>query len=299
MKKSKQIPTIGPRLYGKFLFNNIEWASPFPSVSNLFHINRIEDVSPQINFPLPPHRKVTNDIIFLTRGESTRSRGLTKYDIKKNQAFFLPAFQVTAHDYMSEDAEGFFINYSSEILTDYAFLLKKFKFLNITSHPVVQIPEEALPNILKVIHRMEDIYLKWSNENLDLAILSLLTLMAEINKYSGDIAIKSNKNQATLLTEEYKRLLNQHIYEKQTVQEYADLLYVTPNHLNKCIKITLNKTAKNLLNEMLILECKTLLKYSNLTIAQVAAKICSSSASNFSRFFKKQTGITPKEYLEN
>ncbi len=299
MKKYGQIPLIGPKLYGKFLFNNIEWSSPFPSVSNLFHINRIEDVSPQINFPLPPHRKVTNDIFFLTKGESVRSRGLNKYKSSKNQAFFMPAYQVTAHEYMSADAEGFFVNYSSEFLTEFDFLIKKFDFLNITAHPVVEFPEESVKDIVRILNRMEELYLNWNNRNLDLAKLSLLTLMAEINKQSANANLKFNMNQAALLTERYKNLLSDHIYEKQTVQEYADLLYVTPNHLNKCIKSTLNKTAKNLLNEMLILESKSLLKYSNLTIAEVASKLCSSSASNFSRFFKQQTNITPKDYLKS
>jgi AraC-like DNA-binding protein len=73
-------------------------------------------------------------------------------------------------------------------------------------------------------------------------------------------------------------------------------LNVTPNHLNKCVKTTTDKTAQDLLNEMLILEAKSLLKYSNLQIAEIAVKLCNQTPSNFARFFKSQTGISPKEY---
>jgi AraC-like DNA-binding protein len=47
-----------------------------------------------------------------------------------------------------------------------------------------------------------------------------------------------------------------------------------------------------------ILEAKTLLKYSNLQISEIAVKLSDQTPSNFARFFKTQTGITPKEYLE-
>ena len=47
---------------------------------------------------------------------------------------------------------------------------------------------------------------------------------------------------------------------------------------------------------MLVLEAKSLIKYSNLNIAEIAVKLSDQTPSNFARFFKKQTGVTPKEY---
>jgi AraC-like DNA-binding protein len=49
---------------------------------------------------------------------------------------------------------------------------------------------------------------------------------------------------------------------------------------------------------MLILEAKSLLKYSNLQIAEIAVKLCNQTPSNFARFFKSQTGVSPKQYLQ-
>ena len=98
------------------------------------------------------------------------------------------------------------------------------------------------------------------------------------------------------MTHQYKNLLTQHIHQKQKVSEYADMLSVTANHLNKCIKQTTNKTAQDLLNDMLIMEAKSLLKYSNLHISEIAVKLCNQTSSNFARFFKKQTGVSPKAY---
>jgi AraC family transcriptional regulator, transcriptional activator of pobA len=46
------------------------------------------------------------------------------------------------------------------------------------------------------------------------------------------------------------------------------------------------------------LEAKTLLKFSKLQIAEIAVRLCDQTPSNFARFFKNQTGLTPKQYLE-
>ncbi len=299
MRKEHIIPTIGHDYsYGEFLYNIMEWESPFPST--LFHINRLEDYVKDINFPLPPHRKTENDMILITKGKSIRSKGLNNYNITKNQFFFSPAYQVTSHEYMSEDVEGFFISYPSEVLGDFSFVLKKYPFLNVTAHPIVEIPEKAMPTILKLIYSIEDIYSNWKKDDIEVIIFYFLALLAEINKHTPEkTELKPEKNTAAILTEKYKNALSQHIYEKQTVQEYADLLFVTSNHLNKCVKNTLNKTAKSLLNEMLTLESKSLLKHTNLSISEIAHKLCRSTNSNFSRFFKQQTGITPKQYAQS
>jgi len=49
---------------------------------------------------------------------------------------------------------------------------------------------------------------------------------------------------------------------------------------------------------MRVLEAKVLLKQSNLSIADIAFKIGKLDPSDFSRFFKAETGKTPKEYRQ-
>ncbi len=98
------------------------------------------------------------------------------------------------------------------------------------------------------------------------------------------------------MTEQYKNALSQHIYQKQKVTDYAEMLSVTPNHLNKCVKSSTGKSAHDLLSEMLILEAKVLLKQTNMTISEVAYKIGRNEISDFARFFKAQTGMKSSEF---
>ena len=297
MKNETQIPVLSSENIDDFHFGNVEWKSYFENSSQLFHINRIEEITDKMQFPLPPHRKVVYDIVFLTKGNSIRSKGLNNYKFGKNQLFFLPAYQITSHEFMSEDAEGFFIHFDIEIFKKLNLenQINKFPFLDFFSNPIITIPEHHIQHILNIFQRLEILYKIEKKEDNGLIIFYLLVLFKEVS------AFISNENQlpksaASMLSNKYKEALSKHIYQIQTVTQYADLLHVTPNHLNKCIKTITGKSAQEFLNEMLILEAKSLLKYSNLNIAEIAVKLFNQTPSNFSRFFKSQTGLTPKEY---
>ena len=125
--------------------------------------------------------------------------------------------------------------------------------------------------------------------------LYLLTLFSEINYLSQPVE-QSAKNASTYLTQRYKNALSEYIHEKKSVQEFADHLSVSPNHLHKCVKATTGKSAHELLEDMRILEAKVLLKQTRLSIGDIAFKIGKFDPSDFSRFFKIKTGCTPLQY---
>lgn len=293
----KQIPILDAQGLDKLHFGMIEWKLPNPNTHHFFHINKIEDITSKLHFPLPPHRKALYDLIFLTKGKSTRTKGLNQYEFGTNEFFFLPAFQITTHEWMSEDAEGYFIHFDARIFkeNDLEHHLKKFPFLDYQSNPLIKVTSKSISPILNIFQRLEEIYLNEELKDFSLVVCYLLTLFQEAN-FHIDSEIIQPKTAAAVLSTKYKEALSQYIYTKQKVSEYADNLNVTPNHLNKCVKSVTGKSAQELLNEMLILEAKSLLKYSNLNIAEIAVKLFNQTPSNFSRFFKSQTGMTPKEY---
>lgn len=297
MPNSTQIPILNPSSLDELHFGNVNWQLPFSEVHHLFHINRLEVFRDKIAFPLPPHRKTVHDFIFLTKGTSTRSKGLNQYTFGENEFFFLPAYQLTTHDFMSDDAEGYFVHFDVEIFRSASLnrVLDSFSFLDFLATPTVKVSNKAVSPILNILERLEQLYFEVPKTDFDLVVFYLLVLLTEVKKFVVSEK-KLTKNSALYISQQYKNALTQHIYQKQNVSEYADLLNVTPNHLNKCVKAITHKTAQDLLNEMLILEAKSLLKYSNFQIAEIAVKLCNQTPSNFARFFKNQTGISPKAY---
>lgn len=271
------------------------------SFHNLFHINKIEDYKDKIRFPLPPHRKQVYDFLFITRGLTRRSKALNPYEATANTFFFLPAYQITNHEFMSADIEGYFCHFNFDIFANNLpqhNILRDFPFLQFIGNPCVTVDEAITPFIINILNRLETEYKKDKIEQFDIIAVYLLALFTEVNRFYTP-SVSAKKNTALMIAQNFKDALSRHIYEKQKVTEYADLLAVSPNHLNKCVKAATGKSAQDLLNDMIVLEAKVLLKQTDLQISEIAYKLSQQNHSDFSRFFKSKTGMTPKDYKQS
>ena len=80
----------------------------------------------------------------------------------------------------------------------------------------------------------------------------------------------------------------------ESVNFYANLLYVTPKHLSICVKEITGKPCGELIDERVVAEAKALLHNQELTVAHVAEELNFSDQFFFSKYFKKCTGMSPK-----
>lgn len=95
----------------------------------------------------------------------------------------------------------------------------------------------------------------------------------------------------------FKRLLEQHITEKQRVAEYAALLGISRITLNKAVQAQFNVTATHLLKQRLLFEIKNALLHAGTPVTEIAHALHFSEPSHLMRFFKAQTGQTTSEFL--
>lgn len=99
-----------------------------------------------------------------------------------------------------------------------------------------------------------------------------------------------------ILVQKFIQLINNFYIEKRTVEEYAELLSVTPNYLSHTIKTITNKNALSFINERIVGEAKSLIKHTQMDIAEIAYQLNFSDPANFGKFFKKNAGLTPLEF---
>jgi len=94
----------------------------------------------------------------------------------------------------------------------------------------------------------------------------------------------------------FRKLIKIHFLEHQPLSFYAEKLCVSIQHLNRISKATTEKTAHELIDEMMLIEAKILLKHSKLSVNEIANKLKFNDSSYFVRFFRKMTGQTPSSY---
>lgn len=93
-------------------------------------------------------------------------------------------------------------------------------------------------------------------------------------------------------------LVNQYGLTERHIEFYADKLCVTPNHLGFVIKRQSGLTIMQWINRYVIQQAKLKLRYNDQPVWEIAEEMNFANASFFSKFFKKETGMTPKQYRE-
>jgi AraC family transcriptional regulator, transcriptional activator of pobA len=277
---------------------SVNWTSLFLPGFSQFMIHRIESYNELVRFPLPPHRKNIYDFIFLTGGHTIRTKELDTYELGPHTFFFLPAHQITSTGAVSADATGFYCHFDADLFRQSAgpaMQPDSFPFLQLTAPPLLPVPPTAVPVVNFMLDRLLTEYENTHADRLPLIGLYLQTLFTEIKRLVPPAPAHTG-SAARRITRQFKTALSHHIYDRQQVAQYAELLCVTPNHLNKCVRQTLGQTAHQLIDEMLLLEAKVLLRQTSLTVGEIAYQLNQNDPGDFGRFFKHKTGLTLTRY---
>ncbi len=94
----------------------------------------------------------------------------------------------------------------------------------------------------------------------------------------------------------FNLLVEMHFREKHQVSEYATLLHMNPKSLSNLFSRYYNTSPLKVITERIILESKRLLDFSDKNINEITFALGFEEVSHFSKYFKTQVGLSPKEY---
>jgi len=77
---------------------------------------------------------------------------------------------------------------------------------------------------------------------------------------------------------------------------YAEQLNVSPRYLGQVVRRIAGRSPKNVIDERIKTEIVKLLNTTSLSLKEIAHQLGFSSQAHLSRFFKKQTGLSPRQY---
>jgi AraC family transcriptional activator of pobA len=294
--KQGAIPTLYPEQFKHRYFR----ANPGADLSvpnfNFFFVRSIESSCQYLRLPTSPHRNTAHECILLTEGTIKRSAGLSRFAVKKNSVFFLPANQITTVDYVSKNAKGFYCHFDASILIKKFInlhLINEFEFLRNISNPVIELPKKTVVHVTQLFDRIVE---ENHKENSDDLIQSyLFTILLEIKQHYQPETYKTT-SPAVYLTDRFKELIAGNYKANQSVADYASILNVTPNHLAKSVKAVTGKPPTQWIDELIVLEAKVLLYQSHLTISDISYELGIDDPSYFGRMFKKYTRLTPTDF---
>jgi AraC family transcriptional activator of pobA len=245
------------------------------------------------------HRHSFFHLVLFTKGSGTHTIDFNQFKVQPYEIYFMIPGQVHSWHFQGE-VDGYIINFSDSLFRSFLLnpnYLERFPFFSgISEESVCLLPIEVHG---KVTQLLEEIVAQTSNSSdggIDMIRLLLMQLFLVVENSCNVKNKKSAIQQKQVLLRNFRRLIDQHYLSIKLPKEYADLLYVTPNHLNALCQDLLGKTAGELIRDRILLEAKRLLTNANMTVTEIAYNLNFQDNSYFNRFFKKYVGVTPDEF---
>jgi AraC family transcriptional regulator, transcriptional activator of pobA len=250
------------------------------------------------NIYMPPFKRGFYFVALLTNADKTKIEvSENKVTNKKSMLVFQPPGLVYSFHRHSETT-GYILYFKQECFSFFKPAIEtEFPFFENLHTDVLEISQEELS---KLSPHFEDVFVDYENSNdpthkvASLKLLALLYKLKDIAAFSQYQLRPITPHHAML--KKFVRLVNNHYIQKRTVEEYAHLLSVTANYLSQSIKLTSGKNALTHINERLLAEAKSLISFTGLDVTEIAYRLNFTDPTNFGKFFKKHTGITPLDF---
>ena len=259
------------------------------------------ETDPQETHELP-HRHNFQEILWVRSGQGKHAIDGQELTIQPNTFYLIAKGQV--HQLITGiDLDGLVIRFSDAFLPN--FLSQEMGhyqtvlFNNVTINHTLPVQPADLPNFESLLRLLLAEFKSQDGKQNQEVLRHLLTvLLIKLSKIQRQLMhdVQTAVDQETQLFHRFTLLLEEQFNQTHAVQDYAQTLNLTPRQLSIITRRFVGRTAKNLIEDRLILEAQRLLTFTNLSVKEIAHQLGYKDPSHFSKIFKKKTQTTPQDY---
>ncbi|MDR1344679.1 MAG: helix-turn-helix domain-containing protein [Tannerellaceae bacterium] len=197
---------------------------------------------------------------------------------------------------ISPDFKGLFIIMSDKF-TESLDIGENFPlFLSVRNNPYIPLDAEGAEAFI-MYYRMMQRMIRTDNPNrMEIARHLTKAFFYGAGYYLHEIPEDGAKSKREVLVQKFLNLVEAHYKQQRSMSFYEDKMYLTSQYISSVIKEVTGKSAADWIEDHVILEAKALLKSSDLTIQQISDELNFPTQSFFGKYFKRVTGLSPKEY---
>lgn len=277
---------------------------PDDAAFDFIHIETIASRSSVHDWTIRAHRhRNLSQLLLIEKGGGDMIFETMTLSFASPVAILVPATTAHGFRFTPQVTDGWIVSFTDDVaaaLGDQSGeALKRLKA--VAANPIVPLAGEGEVTRLSALcadMREEGLL---AREGYRLAMRALLALIAiEVVR----LAVSRARSGTVTLTradahvEELRRLLEQHFRKERLISFYAEKLAMTPDRLNDHVKRATGVTAGHLIRQRVLTEAKRQLVFTSQAIHEIAYDLAFSDPSHFTRFFRKQTGMTPQAFRE-
>lgn len=267
-----------------------------------FVIQTIESLNGEMdNTSADPHRHNYFTVIWPFTGSGKHMIDFREHAILPHHIFFVNPEQVHLIS-IETPVTGYVIRFTCEFLDSYSirqdFITNLRLFRSCDDSPPLPVSDTMKPNLLMFCKNMLGAFRSSEEMRFDKAGAYLKLFLIECNT-SCTIRPAGNPQNLEVgrtLVRKFKQLVDDHFSEWHQVKDYASTLNVTPGYLNEVIKTSIGQSAKEYIQNRLVLEARRLSLFTSQSFKEIGFGLGFNDPSHFSKFFKSSTGSSLQEF---
>ena len=256
-----------------------------------------------ISFFEDPIRIDAIAFVICTKGSLECSCNFKDYKIEEGSLLLLQPQSLIDARTDSIEHEGYTIILDQEYLKECNFSVGRFTslMLQLSDQPHVKLTPEELSRLINAIKLLDALI----GEQIDSPFREdVIRAMVETTMYliceNFSTHLKNESNNRISRQESYFRQFMQelslHYTERKGVTFYAEKLCISPRYLTTIVRRISGMTVTDWMDRYLIKEAKYLLKYSEMSIQEIAYQLSFSDQSFFGKYFRLHVGMSPTAY---
>lgn len=205
--------------------------------------------------------------------------------------------QIVENLSFASDFSGECIIFSSAFMRNLSISDTLKPLLRIKNHPFTPLDEACSNAISDYIKMMRDVIRQEDHPHRE-EICRLLTksFYLTISYYLRDNTFLQNTNRTSDISSQFISLIQDNCARHRDLAYYADKLNISIKYLSSVVKSTTGKSPSKWIEDYTILKAKQMLSAPGITVSQVSYSLGFASQSDFGKYFKKITGMTPKSF---
>ena len=175
-------------------------------------------------------------------------------------------------------------------------------FSMMLANPVLRLSANATSKLFKQIRIIDDVLSEMDHnyrtemvrthfKGFVLELANLLMKEKHLTALQGHTVVKKDTLMANFM-----ELVWKHFRERRNISFYADKMHLSPQHLSTTIKKTTGRTLTDIISAFVIKDAQAKLRSTELTIQEIAYSLNFPDISFFGKYFKRYTGVSPKQY---
>lgn len=120
-------------------------------------------------------------------------------------------------------------------------------------------------------------------------------LLIYIRRHYSNLELRVEIDKEKKMVYDFRRMVEEHFVKNLPISAYAEMLHVSTNMLATMVRRGTGKSCSELIDHRTLLEIKRLLKYTDLTVSEMADRLHFGDVSYFTKYVKKHSGYTPSE----